>query len=106
MTSLLALFEREYAWEKENYKVDKRIVNLLSDMGFVVADQDSDKSKFHRLIKQTDKHLVIVTYEVRTRLICPPEEKMDPETMKKVQEKSFSQFMRESGMAPENMLGS
>ena len=38
VTSLLALFEREYAWEKENYKVDKRIANLLSDMGFVVAD--------------------------------------------------------------------
>ena len=86
----MALLEREYAWEKEQYKVDKRIANLLCDMGFVIADQDKDKSKFHRLIKQTEKHLVIVTYELRPRLICPPNPMDDPEEMKKFQEKSFS----------------
>ena len=39
MTSMLAILEREYAWEKETYTMDKRIVNLVSDMGFVIADQ-------------------------------------------------------------------
>eukprot|EP00354_Favella_ehrenbergii_P010799 CAMPEP_0170468654 /NCGR_PEP_ID=MMETSP0123-20130129/11752_1 /TAXON_ID=182087 /ORGANISM="Favella ehrenbergii, Strain Fehren 1" /LENGTH=35 /DNA_ID= /DNA_START= /DNA_END= /DNA_ORIENTATION= len=35
---MMALLEREYAWEKENYKIEKRVVNLLSDMGFMIAD--------------------------------------------------------------------
>ncbi len=52
MTSLLALLEREYAWEKEQYKVDKRIANLLSDLGFVIADQDNSGDPLHqRLLK-------------------------------------------------------
>ena len=84
VTSLKALLEREYAWEKQNYSVDKRIANLVSEMGFAVADQQNGSSKFHRLIKQTDKHLVVITYEIRKRLICPPEWKNDPESVKKM----------------------
>jgi len=56
-------------------------------MGFVVADQDSQRSQ--RLLKQTDKHLIIVTYEVKKRLICPPEPSLDPTAAKKLQEQSF-----------------
>ena len=50
---MMALLEREYAWEKENYRVDKRIANLLSDMGFVLADSDhtAKNEKFQRLMK-------------------------------------------------------
>ena len=101
----MALFEREYAWEKQQYKVDKRIANLLCDMGFAIADQDRDKSKFHRLVKQTDKHLVIVTYQLRPRLICPPDIRENPEELKKYQERSFSHFLREMGMATADMVG-
>lgn len=78
----MALLEREYAWEKENYSVDKRVANLLCQMGFALADTPG--SKFQRLIKQTDKHLVIVTYEVRSRLICPPSWKQDPDAVKRM----------------------
>ena len=50
---MIALLEREYAWEKENYNIDKRIVNLVSDMGFVIADSDhtAKNEKFQRLLK-------------------------------------------------------
>ena len=69
---MLALLEREYAFEKEKYSLDKRIVNLLSDMGFIVVDQSvgasGTPSLHHRLLKQTDKNLIMVTYPVRKRL--------------------------------------
>ena len=76
MTSMLALMEREYAWEKQNYKVDKRVLNLVSEMGFMIADQED--SMFQRLVKQTDHHLVIVTYRLRPRIINPPKWYHDP----------------------------
>ena len=39
-------------------------------MGFVIADSPKEKhcDKYHKLIKKTDKHLIVVTYEVRNRL--------------------------------------
>ena len=83
---MLALLEREYAWEKENYKLDKRIVNLLSDMGFLIAESDdSHNHRWQKLLKQTDQHLIVVQYEVRKRLICPPEATHDPSFAKKIQ---------------------
>ena len=105
--SMIALLEREYAWEKENYNIDKRIVNLVSDMGFVIADSDhtAKNEKFQRLLKQTDKHLIVVQYEVRKRLIIPPEWQQDPSALKKLQAKSFGSFLKETGLMPPNMMG-
>ena len=80
--SLKALLEREYLHEKELYSIDKRIANLMTDMGFAIADQSADSqgqgtgkvgdvtsTKFHRLVKRTDKHMIVVTYQLRSRLL-------------------------------------
>ena len=56
-------------------------------------------------MKQTDQHLIVVTYETRRRLLIEPEQKPDFEMAKKLQEKSFGQFLRETGMAPPEMMG-
>ena len=44
-------------------------------------------------------------YEIRQRLICPPELKQDPTTIKKLQEKSFGTFLKEAGLVPPDMMG-
>ena len=71
------MLQREYKYERENYSIDKRIANLICDMGFAIHDQDLDSkthelevgaTKFHRLVKRTDKHMIVVLYEIRNRL--------------------------------------
>ena len=99
----MALLEREYAYEKETYAVDKRVINLLSDMGFIIADQDSPPSKFHRLIKQTDQHLIIITYVVRKRIINQPDYLNDPDLSKKIGSNSFGKFLKQAGLMPPDM---
>ena len=42
LVNLRALLEREYLHEKDLYSIDKRIANLISDMGFAIADQSAD----------------------------------------------------------------
>ena len=55
----------------EHYKLHKKIANLICDMGFILSEspRDSKLSNYHRLVKQTDKHLIVVTYNVRRRII-------------------------------------
>ena len=78
LDNLRGLLTREYTYETDIYKINKHMANLVTDMGFVLADSDLSQSdsvkqtKYHRLIKQTPDHLIVVTYEIRKRLICPP----------------------------------
>lgn len=39
MKSLDALLQREYAHELKNYKIHKKIANMICDMGFIVSEQ-------------------------------------------------------------------
>ena len=40
--NIKGLLEREYLYEMEHYTIDKRIANLISDMGFAIIDQSAD----------------------------------------------------------------
>jgi hypothetical protein len=82
------------------------MANLLSEMGFLIADNDHDSpQKMHRLLKQTDKHLVLIKYEIRKRLICPPDPEDDPGFMRKTTEKTFGYFLQKHGFMPPNTNG-
>jgi len=56
--------------------VNKRILTLIADMGFTLAEPDP-VSNYHHMLKQTDKHLIIVKYEVRSPVLL--EEPKEPE---------------------------
>lgn len=95
--------------ENANYKVHKKIANIICDMGFIIADSPKEKhnDKYHRLIKQTDKHMIVVTYEIRKRLIETPKDALD-ETEgqpKQMLGESFGSFLKRHGMVPPNMMG-
>lgn len=74
LKALNALLQREYASEVKEYKIHKKIANTLCDLGFMMSEnpRDSGLSQYHRLVKQTDRHLIVVTYKVRRRLIQAP----------------------------------
>jgi histidinol phosphatase-like enzyme len=86
------------------------MVNLLCDMDFVLADSDlsnddsANSTKFHRLVKQTETHLIIITYEIRKRLICPPKPEDDPGFMRKATDITFGSFLKKFGFLPPNMI--
>lgn len=82
------MISREYEFEKTQYDVDKRIADLICDMGFTIVDTPAGgDTKFHRLVKQTESHLIVVTYEVRKRLVNIP---TDPQ----MHDKDFSKKMQ------------
>ena len=107
--SLKGLLEREYFHERSEYTADKRIANLMSDMGFAIADDDKSNgvpSKFHRLIKRTDKHMIVVTYELRDRLLGPFGPYENPsELMKSLSPNTFVSFLKKHGVLPPNTVG-
>jgi hypothetical protein len=83
LRALDACLQREYAYETNNYKLHKKMANLITDLGFLIADtpqvQHADptvksglNSMFHKLIKKTDRHMIVVTYKLRRRLIITP----------------------------------
>jgi hypothetical protein len=111
LDNLRGLLTREYTYETDIYKINKHMANLITDMGFVLADSDLPQTdnvkqtKFHRLIKQTPDHLIVVTYEIRKRLICPPNPQDNPEYIRSTTEKSFGYFMKKHGFVPPNLMG-
>jgi hypothetical protein len=52
--------------------VHKKIANLMCEMGFMMSDNGPELNQFHRLIKKTDKHMIVVTYKIKRRLIKSP----------------------------------
>jgi hypothetical protein len=49
-------------------------------MGFYICDSTKEKGdKYHKLIKKTDKHAIIITYETRRRLLKLEDEKQKEE---------------------------
>ena len=64
----------------DRFQLDKRVANLICDMDFLVQDNpDKSQTKFNRLVKRSNKHLVLITYELRQRLIVPPTPEDNPE---------------------------
>ena len=51
--------------EIDEYTVNKRIVNMLCDMGYVIKDGETGGikgAKNSSLIKKTDKHLLMINF--------------------------------------------
>jgi len=74
LKALDGLLQREYQHELNEYKVHKKITNLLCDMGFLISEnpRSSNLTRYHRLVKKTERHMIVVTYRVRRRLIQKP----------------------------------
>lgn len=91
----------------EGYKVDKKIANLMCDMGFLMSEEP--RGQHQRLVKKTDRHMIVVTYKVRRRLITSPLNAKD-EFAKEIQQKqiegeSFGEFLKRHGLVPPDMMG-
>ena len=75
-------------------------------MDFIVQDNaDKTQTKFNRLVKRTDKHLVLITYELRKRLIVPPSPEDNPELISSLRPNTFGYFLKKHGLVPPNMMG-
>jgi hypothetical protein len=58
------------------------------------------------MVKTTPKHLIIVTYPLRKRLVCPPDPNSDQENMlKKLKGHTFGDYLKKHGLMPANMQG-
>lgn len=79
---------------------------MICDMGFVIQDsKNAADNKMNRLVKKNDTHLVIVTYEIRDRLVCPPEPEDNPDLITKLRPHTFGHFLKKHGLVPPNMMG-
>ena len=58
-----------------------------------MSENGPELSQFHRLIKQTDKHMIVVTYKIKRRLIKSPlnarEENLDEIKEKQIEGEGF-----------------
>lgn len=59
----------------------------------------------HRLVKRTNSNLIIVTYELRDRIISPPKPEDNPELITRLRPHTFGHFLKKHGLVPPNMLG-
>ncbi len=106
-----SLLQREYASEVSEYKVHKQIANKLCDMGFLMSEnpRDSGLNQYHRIVKQTDRHMIVVTYKVRRRLIETPrfarDDFKDEIKRERVENESFGDFLKKHGLVPPDMMG-
>jgi hypothetical protein len=72
--------QREFNYELQSFEIDKRVANLVCDMGYLIQDtKDPSCNKLHRLVKRSDSHLVVVCYEIRSRLMDPPSPEDNPD---------------------------
>ena len=102
LSQINSILERELKFEMENYKIEKKIVNKLCDLGFLIDEkearrpkkkependsinsdeEDREKEKktniyegnlFHRLVKTTPKFLVLINFMIKYRPMKTPE---------------------------------
>jgi len=91
--------------------VHKKIANLMCDLGFLVSEnpRDSGLTNYHRIVKKTDRHMIVVTYKVRRRLIRDPinaKEEYEEEIKREgVENEGFGQFLKKHGLVPPDMMG-
>jgi len=101
---------REFEGELEEYTINKHIINLLSNMGFIIKEHESTNGmrggKRTSLVKQTHKHLLMVNFDYRRRIILSPKEvqdkmvREDPDLLRQMQPDSFGTFLRKNGLVP------
>jgi len=71
--------QREFKLELEEYTLNKHVLNLICDMGYAINERDHKSagirgSKTSSLVKQTHKHVIVVNYDYRRRIMPGPEE--------------------------------
>ena len=69
--------QREFIHELEEYQVNKKIINMLCDMGYVIKDWQKRGSvgvRMQSLVKKTHKHLIVINFDFRKRIIVGPED--------------------------------
>ena len=44
---------------------------MICDMGFLIKETDKleKADRFHSLVKQTESHMIVITYEIRRRIL-------------------------------------
>ena len=83
-------------------------------MGYAIKERDQDSagvrgSKTSSLVKQTHKHVIIVNYDYRRRIMPGPEARSekyldsDPEFRRRLQPEGFSSWLRKAGLMPPDM---
>ena len=70
--TLAKSLEREFQAEINEYKIDKTLLNLVTDMGYLIKDNKSNT--LMSLIKKSDKHVVQINLRQRKRLIEGPKD--------------------------------
>jgi hypothetical protein len=75
-------------------------------MGFLIQDTRTGlNNKIHRLVKRTDRHLIVVSYELRVRIIEPPTPENNPELLMRLRPHTFGHFLKKHGLVAPNMMG-
>ena len=83
----------------------------MCDLGFVVSENQKETGldNYHRIIKKTDRHMIVVTYSVRRRLIRDPinakEAYEDDIKREGIENEGFGQFLKRHGLVPPDMMG-
>lgn len=81
----------------------------MCEMGFMMSDNGPELNQFHRLIKKTEKHMIVVTYKIKRRLIKSPvnarEENIDEIKAQQIEGEGFGQFLKRHGLVPPDMMG-
>ena len=81
----------------------------MCEMGFMVSENGPELNQFHRLVKKTEKHMIVVTYKIKRRLIKSPvnarEEKIDEIKAQQIEGEGFGQFLKRHGLVPPDMMG-
>jgi hypothetical protein len=99
-----ASLQKEFEFEMTLYSLNKNIINTISDMGYIIKDRPGGLRQC--LVKKSHKHLIIINYDFRRRIIESPEDmreikmKEDPELLKKYEPKTFSTWLKENDMLP------
>lgn len=81
----------------------------MCDMGFLLSENTKTigEEKFHRLIKQTDRFMIVITFSIRRRLfeeLNTLGEKHE-EDLKQIEGESFGSFLKKHGLVPPNLMG-
>ena len=73
-------FLREFENELKEYSINKRILNLLTNMGYVIKEHSGmgvRGSKHTSLVKTTHKHLISINFDYRRRIVIGPRDRQE-----------------------------
>jgi hypothetical protein len=102
--------QREFEYESSNYKINKHILNLISDMGFVISDFGPGqsvglgKARGQRLVKKSINQMIVINFDYRRRILIGPEDMKNklreesPEIYKQLRPPPFSEWLKKNNL--------